>query len=126
MVFARETSGPLTSLVKNIDQKVNEAAGKYAGGQKLGTYVIFSAADGLAEQLQGLASKQALQHVSLCIGAVPPRYEVNNEAEVTVVIYNPARRNQQAVVANFALRKGELNETTRDAIVAALAKALPR
>ena len=45
---------------------------------------------------------------------------------MTVVIYNPGRRNEQAVVANFALRKGELDDAKCDAIVAALAQVLPK
>ena len=119
-------SDPLTSLVKKIDQKVNEAAGKYKEGRSLGTYVIANDAAGLAEQLRGMAKTDGLRRVSLCIGAAPPRYEVANEADVTVVIYNPGRRNEQAVVANFALRKGELDDAKSDAIVAALAKVLPK
>ena len=116
----------MTSLVKAIDQKVSEAAGKYAGGRKLGTYVIVGDAHGRAERLRDLARKEALPHVSLCIGTAPPRYEVAPEAAVTVVIYNPGRRSQQAVVANFALRQGELDETRREAVVAALSKVLPK
>lgn len=122
----RELSNPLTSLVKQIDEQVTVAAEKYKGGQKLGTYVIFPEAEGLAEQLRDLARKESLKGVSLCIGPVPPRYEVNKEADVTVVIYNLAQRNQQAVVANFALRKGELDEEKRDDIVEALSKVLPK
>jgi hypothetical protein len=115
----------LTSLVKKIDLQM-ATAGKYPEGRKLGIFFIMSDAPGLADQLRDLARKENLHHVSFCIGAVPPRYEVNGEAEVTVVIYNPARRNQQAVTANFALRPGELDETQRDAIVEALAKVLPK
>ena len=116
----------MTGLVKKIDEKMIEAAGKHPGGQKLGAYVIFGDSTGLADQLRGLGKKQDLKGVSLCIGAVPPRYELNQDADLTVVIYNPARRNQQTVQANFALRKGELDETQRDAIVAALTKVLPK
>jgi hypothetical protein len=45
---------------------------------------------------------------------------------VTVVIYNPGRPGRQSVLANFALRKGELDSTKTDAIVAALSNVLPR
>jgi hypothetical protein len=116
----------LTGLVKKIDQKINEAAGKYTGGRQLGTYIIFNQADGLADQLRSMAKTEDLKRVSLCIAAVPPKYEVANEAALTVVIYNPARRNQQAVTANFALRKGELDESKIDDIVEALTKVLPK
>src|SRR5260370_17001654 len=96
-------SDPLTSLVKKIDQTINAAAGKYPGGQKLGTYFIIGDAKGRADQLRGMAKKESLQHVSLCIGVVPPRYEVNNEPEATGVIYNPRRPNHQPAPPNFPL-----------------------
>jgi len=122
----REISDPLTSLVKQIDQTVTDAASKRKGGQKLGTFLIIGDADCRAEQLRNLAENEELKGVSLCIGAAPAKYEVSSEAEVTVVIYNPGRPGQQAVVANFALRKGELDEAKREAIVAALSKVLPK
>jgi hypothetical protein len=126
LIFVREMSDPLTSLVKKMNQKVNEAAGKYKEGRNLGAYLIINDAPGLADQLRGMAKKEELQRVSLCIGAAPPRYEVSGEADVTVVIYNPGRRNEQSVVANFALRQGELDDAKSDAIVAALAQVLPK
>ncbi len=115
----------MTSLVKKIDHRVEAAAGK--AGRHLGTYVLFvNNSDGLDKRLRGMAQKEALKRVSLCIGAAPPRYEVANEAEVTVVIYNPGRRSQQHVTANFALRKGELDDAKADAIVKALSDVLPK
>lgn len=114
----------MTSLVKTIDQRVNEASGKYP--RKLGTFVVIGDAAGRAEQLRDLAKSEALGRVTLCIGAAPPRYEVSNDADVTVVIYTPGRPGRQEVVANFALRQGELDETKSDAIVAALSNVLPK
>jgi hypothetical protein len=64
--------------------------------------------------------------VSLGIGAPPKDYEVAKEADVTVVIYNVSRRGQQKVMANFALRLGELDEAKADAIVKALSDVLPK
>ena len=125
MVFARETSGPLTSLVKKIDQRVDAAAGKAA--RPLGVYILFdSNAGGLDRQLRAMAEKEGLRRVSLCIGAPPEDYEVSREADVTVVIYHVGRRRQEKVTANFALRKGELDEAKADAIVKALSEALPK
>jgi hypothetical protein len=116
----------LTGLVKKIDRVVDEASGKQAGGQKLGTFVIIGDADGRAEQLRGMAEKQGLKRVSLCIGSAPPRYEVSKDADVTVVIYTVGRPGRQEVVANFALRKGDLDEAKGDAVLAALSKVLPK
>ena len=110
----------MTGLVKKIDQRVDASASKSA--RTLGAYVIFlNNADGLDKQLRGMAETEALKRVSLCIGTPPEAYAVSKEAEVTVVIYH-----QNKVVANFALRKGELDETKRDAIVEALSKVLPK
>ncbi len=116
----------MTSLVKKIDKAVDEASGKQPGGQKLGTFVVIGDADGRAEQLRKMTEKEALKRVSLCIGTAPPRYEVSKEADVTVVIYSVGRPGRQEVVANFALRTGELDETKGDAILAALSKVLPK
>jgi hypothetical protein len=117
-------SDPLTGLVKKIEQRVNAAAGKT--DRPVGAYVIFvSNPDGLEKQLRGMAEKETLKRVSLCIGDPPRNYEVAGEADVTVVIYTVGRRSQQAVTANFALRKGELDEAKADAIVKALSEVLP-
>src|SRR5262249_17352657 len=72
-----------------------------------------------------LAEKEGIRSVPLCIGAPPKDYEVTDAADVTVVIYNVNRRGNQHVTANFALRKGELDDTKADAIVKALSNVLP-
>jgi hypothetical protein len=114
----------LTSLVKKIDERMEKAAGKTP--RPLGAYFIFPGANGLDQQLRGIAQSQSLRRVNLCIGVLPPRYEVNNEADMTVVIYSVGQRNQQHVTANFALRRGELDEETIDAIAKALSDVLPK
>ena len=65
---------------------MKQADGKYAVGRKLGTFVIMRDAHGRADQLRGLAQKQALERVSLCIGDAGPRYAVAPEAEPTAVV----------------------------------------
>ena len=47
-------------------------------------------------------------------------------ADITVVIYHVGERRLEKVTANFALRKGELNEAKTDAIVKALSAVLPQ
>ena len=115
----------MTGLVKKIDQRLEAAVGKTP--RALGVYVIFvSNADGLDNKLRRMAEKEKLKRVSLCIGAPPPKYEVSGEADVTAVIYRLGRRRQEPVMANFALRKGELDEAKADAIVKALSDVLPK
>jgi hypothetical protein len=124
LLFVRETSDPLTSLVKKIEHRVESAAGKTP--RPVGAYVIFvNNSDGLDKRLLGLAEKEGLKRVSLCIGEPPRNYEIADEADLTVVIYTVGRRPQQTVTANFAFRKGELDEAQTDAIVKALSEVLP-
>jgi hypothetical protein len=111
----------LTSLVKRIDQRLSTSPGKP------GVYVIFmNDSAGLDQRLREMAEKEALKRVSICIGAPRPDYEVSAEADITVVIYHVGPRRQEKVTANFALRKGELDDCTTDAIVQALSEALPK
>jgi hypothetical protein len=115
----------LTSLVKKIDQRLDAVAGKTP--RPPGAYVLFvSNADGLDKQVRAMAEKEGLKRVSLCIGEPPGDYGVAKEADVTVVIYRVGRRRQEKVTANFALRKGELDEAKAAAIVKALSEALPQ
>ena len=47
----------------------------------------------------------------------PPSYKLNNDAEVTVMLYS-----NRKVLANFAFRSGELNE----AAIKKIAETLPK
>jgi hypothetical protein len=124
LLFVREPSDPLASLVKQIEQRL-ATAGK--SPRTLGVYVIVvQNADGLDGRLQAMAQKAGLKRVALGIGTPPANYGVAAEADLTVVIYNPERRNKQQVRANFALRRGELDEAKTDAIVKAVSDVLPR
>src|SRR5262245_22665910 len=100
------------------------AAGKTP--RPLGAYVMFmNDAPGLDQRLRTLSEKESLRQVALGIAAPPADYAISGEAEITVVVYPPARRGMQKVSANFALRKGELDEAKADDIVKAIAAVLP-
>ena len=121
----REKSDSLTGLVKRIDQQMQRVVHKTP--RPLGTYVMFANnAPGLDQDLRTLAEKETLKQVALGIGAPPAVYAIAPEADVTVVVYSPGRRDEQQVSANFALRKGELNDAKADAIVKAIAAVLPK
>src|SRR6516165_8956218 len=110
MIFAREVSDPLTSLVKKLD-----AATAKNSDCHMGSFVVFLSDDeGLEKQLKGLAKKEKLEHTVLAIDnpAGPRGYDVAKEADVTVVLYT--KRN---VKANHAFKKGELKDTDIDQIV---------
>jgi hypothetical protein len=115
MIFAREVSGPLTSLVKQIDAETVKN-----GKAKMGSFVVFlSDKEDLDKELKKLAEKEGLKECILAIDNVagPQGYEVAKEAEVTVVLYN-----RHKVAANFAFRKGELSDKAIDQIVKDLGK----
>ena len=125
LIFAREVSDPLTSLVKRIDHRLNGPNARRRGADKLGVFVVFCNDDaGLQRQLEALAEKERLKHVVLCAhkSGGPPRYRVAREADVTVVIYEDSER----VAANFPLKKGGLNEDKTAEVLRALTRALPR
>ena len=115
----------MTRLVKRMDQRLALADGKTEN--PLGLYVIFDSKSVMIEnELHKLAEYEAVRNVTLSIGTAPPKYEVSDAADITVVIYNIGRRNQQHVTANFALRNGDLDAAKTEAIIKALAEVLPK
>src|SRR5947209_1413777 len=118
MVFAREVSDPLTSLVKKID-----AATAKNNDNKMGSFVVFCNDDeALEKNLKALAEKEKLEHIVLTIDNPqgPSKYKIAKEADVTVVLYTKGE-----VKANYAFRKGELKDKDIDQIVADISKILP-
>jgi len=120
MVFARETSDALTSLVKKFD-----AAAAQNSKAKMGTFVIFlNDEEALPKKLKDLASKEGLKKCVLAVDngnpTGPKGYDIAKEAEVTVVLYN-----KRKVEANYAFKKGELNAAAIEKIVADIPKILP-
>jgi hypothetical protein len=119
MIFAREVSDPLTSLVKKIDEATVE--NKKA---RMGSFVVFLSDDEkLDKTLKDLGKKENLKQCVLSIDnpAGPNGYNVVKEADVTVVLYV-----KHTVKANYAFRKGELNEKAIDRIIADIPKILPK
>src|SRR5947208_14404160 len=118
MIFAREVSDPLTSLVKKIDTATADHK-----ACKMGSFIVFCSDDEhLEATLKELAKKEKLDHIVLTIDNPqgPPRYKVAKDADVTVVLYE-----QQKVKANYAFKQVELHDKDIDQIVAAVAKILP-
>jgi len=118
MIFAREISDSLTSLVKKID----EATAKNAAA-KMGSFVVFcNDEEGLDKKLKELVQKEKLQRIVLSIDnpAGPKGYNVSKDADVTVVLYN-----QKNVKVNHAFKKGELKESDIATIVGEISKIVP-
>jgi len=119
MIFAREVSGPLTSLVKKLD----EATAKHRKAQ-LGSFVVFCSDDQkLEKQLKELAEKEKLMETILTIDAPagPEGYQLAKDAAVTIVFYVG-----YDVKVNYSFKKGALKDQDVDKIAADLAKVLPK
>jgi hypothetical protein len=118
MVFAREVTAPLTSLVKKID-----ACTAKNSDCRMGSFVVFLNDDeGLEKKLKTLADKEKIKHTVLTIDnpTGPRGYNIAKDADVTIVLYT-----KRAVKANYAFKKGELKDKDIAKIVADLKKILP-
>ena len=118
MIFAREISDPLTSLVKKLD----DVTGKNTDC-RMGSFVVFCSDDEKLEKaLRELGEKQKLKHLVLTIDnpAGPLDYKVAKGADITVVLYTG-----YLVKANYSFKKGEMTAKDVDKIVADLSKILP-
>jgi hypothetical protein len=119
MIFAREVSDPLTSLVKKLDEAVakNRSA-------RLGSFAVFCNDDEkLEKKLKELAEKEKLKNFIFTIDnpAGPPGYQVAKDADLTVVLYV-----EGIVKANHSFKKGQLTAKDIDKIMADLPTILPK
>ena len=115
-VFARKTSEPLASLVKQIDRKIGE-------NDKLKSFVVVLTGKGEATrgELEKLARDAGIKHVPLTMvqdPAGPPDYEIAKDADYTVLMWNRSQ-----VKVNHAF-KGELADKDIEAIVGDISKIL--
>lgn len=102
MVFFREVTPELKTLLKGIDRLVDAHR-----AEGLRSFAVFTARESkdLLPTLQTLAFDEKLE-LPLAIsasGESPAGYDLAADATVTVILYR-----DQKVVANFAYRKGEL------------------
>ena len=118
MIFAREVTDGLTSLVKKIDEATEKN-----NGCRMGSFVVFcNDEEGLKKKLEDLADKEKLKKTILTIDnpAGPEGYDIAKEADVTVLLYVG-----QTVKINHAYKKGELTDGEVNRIVSELPKILP-
>ena len=116
-VFARQTSEPLASLVKQIDAEI-------AKNSQLKSFVVFLTddADETASKLKEMAEECGLKNVPLTVvenPAGPPHYKIAQDADVTVMMWRGTQ-----VKANHAYPKGGLTESEVKSIMADLPKIL--
>lgn len=115
-VFARKTSEPLASLVKQIDRKIGE-------NSKLKSFVVVitDQGDRTKEDLMKLAADSAIKNVPLTMyqeTTGPPNYELAKDAELVVAMWK-----RSEIKVNHAF-KGAPTDKDIDAIVADIAKIL--
>ncbi len=115
-VFARNTSEPLASLVKKIDEKIAE-------NKKLKSFVVVmgQTPDKTREELRKLAHEKGIKNVPLTMFGEPggpPDYELSKDADITVLMWN-----YHKVKVNHAY-KGELTEKDIEAVMADIPKIL--
>jgi hypothetical protein len=116
MIFAREISDPLTSLVK----KVNEVSKDK--GLKMGNVVVFLSDDeALDKSVKELAEKEKLDKALLMKAnpAGPEELNLSKDAAVTVVLYV-----NKTVKVNRAYKKGEFKAEEVDKVIKDLPKIL--
>jgi hypothetical protein len=120
VVFARELTAPLTSLVKKIDE-----ATALNTGSRMGSFVVLLTDDEPAQgkRLKDLAKKEKLGDIVLTTldPAGPEGYAINKDAEVTVLLYVG-----HVVKANYAYRKGQFREKDIDIILEGLPKIVTK
>jgi hypothetical protein len=119
VIFAREVSDGLTSLVKKIDEATEKNS-----GCRMGSFVVFCSDDeGLKKKLEDLADKEKLKRIILTIDnpAGPEGYNIAKDADVTVLLYVG-----QKVKVNHAYKKGELTEREVNRILSELPKIVDK
>jgi hypothetical protein len=119
MIFARTPNKQVANLIKKID----EATIKNKGCD-MGSFVVFlSDDDGLEKKLKEINDKEGLKKIVLSIDnpAGPKGYNVSKDADVTVVLYT-----KRTVKANYAFKKGDLDEKSIDKIVSDVSKITPK
>lgn len=115
VVFARTLNEPLGKLLSKLDA---EMAAKKDAGFKAWMTLLTTTAD--LDALAKWSQKQGLKSVP--VGAFedpdgPPAYTLATGADVTVLLFV-----KEKVVANFALKPGNLTDET----IAAIVKTLPQ
>ncbi len=108
-IFAKTPDDALAGLVKQIDQVVAKHADK-----RVAAVVNFvgEPTDEYLSQTKEFGEKHGVKHVALTTTRDGDRFNINEDAEVTVMNYVG-----KVVKFNYAVGKGELNEAAVKAIV---------
>lgn len=122
IVFSRTTSDAVFELIKKLDAETEFS-------KELAAIVFLSEDEAILNPLKAFLEKHKIREVILTVNSrasqrgtfsssVPPVWKISDEAEVTVILFDKRRY----AVANFAFRKGELEEKAIYRILTAVAK----
>ena len=109
-------------MTQKLLKKVDEVTAKHSDC-KMGSFVVFlSDDDKLETSLKQLTEKSKFKKlvVSLDNAQGPPKYKINKDADVTVVLYT-----DRTVKANYSFAKDKLTDKDIEAIVKDVAKITP-
>jgi hypothetical protein len=119
MIFARCADCEMT---QKLLKKVDEVTAKHSDC-KMGSFVVFlSDDDKLETTLKQMTEKSKFKKlvVSLDNAQGPPKYKINKDADITVVLYT-----DRTVKANYSFTKGKITDKDIEAIVKDVAKITP-
>jgi hypothetical protein len=111
-VFAREITDNLTSLVKQIDEKISANADKKMAGFVV---LLTDDPDAAEPRLKELAEKRKIENTPLTVFdgvAGPENYKIDEKADVTVMMWVDGK-----VKVNRVFEKGKLDKQAIAAIV---------
>ncbi len=118
-IFAREITDNLTSLVRQIDEKIGANSDKKMAGFVV---LLTDDPDDAEARLKTLAEKIKIEHTPLTVYdgvAGPESYSIAKDADVTVMMWVDSE-----VKVNRVYKKGKLDKPAIAAIVKDTAKIL--
>ena len=119
VVFARELTPQVASLIKQIDATTVKNKGK-----DMGSFAVFCSDDEKLEaKLKEFAAKEKIESIVLTIDnpTGPKDYKIAKDADVTVVYYSDRK-----VASNHAFRTGELKDGDVSRVAADVKSILPK
>jgi len=111
-VFAREITDDLTSLVKQIDEKIGDNTDKKMAGFVV---LLTDDPDAAEARLKELAEKQKIENTPLTVYdgvAGPENYKIAEKADVTVMMWVGGK-----VKVNRVFEKGKLDKAAIGKII---------
>lgn len=125
MVFAKQFDDSERDLYRSVDMLIGKNVDSERKAKLLNSVLILLSehSDQLEKQLKHVPNALGIKYASLAMMLPdgPPKYNIEKEASVTVIVYEKRR-----VLANYAFKKGELNEKAIKKIVEEVTKFLEK